>query len=79
MEAFDGVSQGKYTIGLGQTRMGVCDDLEDINSLALSGTSLFGFRARFLVASRAGAYHRAAKNRDRETISVLDINTVLPQ
>merc|ERR1712018_882092 len=36
LEAFDGVSTGKYTIGLGQTKMGFCDDLEDINSLCLT-------------------------------------------
>ena len=36
LEEFDGVSSGKYTIGLGQTRMGFCDDLEDINSLCLT-------------------------------------------
>ncbi|CAG8596787.1 7948_t:CDS:10 [Ambispora leptoticha] len=36
LEKFDGVSSGKYTIGLGQTRMGVCDDREDINSIALT-------------------------------------------
>lgn len=28
MEKFDGVSTGKYTIGLGQTRMSFCDDRE---------------------------------------------------
>lgn len=36
LEKFDGVSAGKYTIGLGQTRMGFCGDLEDINSLCLT-------------------------------------------
>lgn len=36
LEVFDGVSAGKYTIGLGQTRMSVCDDREDINSICLS-------------------------------------------
>ena len=36
LEEFDGVSSGKYTIGLGQTKMGFCDDLEDINSLCLT-------------------------------------------
>jgi len=36
LEVHDGVSQGKYTIGLGQTRMGFCTDREDINSLCLS-------------------------------------------
>ncbi|XP_043201358.1 hydroxymethylglutaryl-CoA synthase 1-like isoform X2 [Amphibalanus amphitrite] len=36
LEAFDGVSAGKYTIGLGQKRMGFCSDLEDINSLCMT-------------------------------------------
>ena len=30
LEKFDGVSQGKYTIGLGQTRMSFCDDREGL-------------------------------------------------
>ncbi|MCJ1399461.1 Hydroxymethylglutaryl-CoA synthase, cytoplasmic [Xylographa trunciseda] len=36
LEKFDGVSQGKYTIGLGQTKMSFCDDREDIYSMALT-------------------------------------------
>lgn len=36
LEEFDGVSKGKYTIGLGQNHMGFCGDREDINSLALT-------------------------------------------
>ncbi|KIW97992.1 hydroxymethylglutaryl-CoA synthase [Cladophialophora bantiana CBS 173.52] len=37
LEKFDGVSAGKYTIGLGQTRMSFCDDREaDIYSIALT-------------------------------------------
>ncbi|CAG8662464.1 24875_t:CDS:10, partial [Racocetra persica] len=36
LEQFDGVSTGRYTIGLGQTRMGFCDDREDVNSIALT-------------------------------------------
>lgn len=36
LEKYDNVSTGKYTIGLGQTRMGFCGDLEDINSLCLT-------------------------------------------
>ncbi|RIA91322.1 hydroxymethylglutaryl-CoA synthase [Glomus cerebriforme] len=36
LEKHDGVSAGKYTIGLGQTKMGFCDDREDINSIALT-------------------------------------------
>lgn len=39
LEKFDGVSAGKYTIGLGQTRMGFCQEMEDINSLCLTVTS----------------------------------------
>ncbi|KAG8735251.1 ATP-dependent 5'-3' DNA helicase hcs1 [Ceratobasidium sp. 414] len=37
LEVYDGVSQGKYTIGLGQEYMAFTDDREDINSFALSG------------------------------------------
>ncbi|KAK4620040.1 Hydroxymethylglutaryl-CoA synthase [Fulvia fulva] len=36
LEKFDGVSAGKYTIGLGQTKMSFCDDREDIYSLCLT-------------------------------------------
>jgi len=36
LESHDGVSSGKYTIGLGQTKMGFCSDREDINSLCLT-------------------------------------------
>lgn len=39
LETFDGVSAGKYTIGLGQSRMGFCSDREDINSLCLTVVS----------------------------------------
>ncbi|GAB1742708.1 hypothetical protein NU219Hw_g8420t1 [Hortaea werneckii] len=39
LEKFDGVAQGKYTIGLGQTKMSFCDDREDIYSLALTTVS----------------------------------------
>ena len=30
------MSAGKYTVGLGQTRMGFCSDREDVNSLCLT-------------------------------------------
>jgi len=36
LESFDNVSAGKYTIGLGQSKMGFCSDREDINSLCLT-------------------------------------------
>eukprot|EP01135_Chromosphaera_perkinsii_P007120 Nk52_evm3s704 gene=Nk52_evmTU3s704 len=39
LEAFDGVSAGKYTIGLGQTNMGFCNDNEDINSICLTAVN----------------------------------------
>lgn len=36
LEKFDGVSAGKYTIGLGQTKMSFCDDREgEISCLVL--------------------------------------------
>lgn len=36
LEQFDGVSAGKYTVGLGQARMGFCNDREDVQSLCLT-------------------------------------------
>ena len=39
LEKHDGVAAGKYTIGLGQTEMGFCDDREDIYSMCLTAVS----------------------------------------
>nr|P54961.1 RecName: Full=Hydroxymethylglutaryl-CoA synthase 1; Short=HMG-CoA synthase 1; AltName: Full=3-hydroxy-3-methylglutaryl coenzyme A synthase 1 [Blattella germanica]ALM02099.1 hydroxymethylglutaryl-CoA synthase 1 [synthetic construct]CAA52032.1 hydroxymethylglutaryl-CoA synthase [Blattella germanica] len=39
LEVYDNVSAGKYTVGLGQARMGFCTDREDINSLCLTVVS----------------------------------------
>ncbi|EDW31871.1 GL10732 [Drosophila persimilis] len=39
LEQFDGASAGKYTIGLGQAKMGFCSDREDVNSLCLTVVS----------------------------------------
>ncbi|CAO3699794.1 unnamed protein product [Rhizopus microsporus] len=36
MEVFDGVSAGKYTIGLGQEKMAFIDDREDVQSICLT-------------------------------------------
>lgn len=36
LEKFDEVAEGKYTIGLGQRKMGFCTDREDINSLCFT-------------------------------------------
>ncbi|KAK4336651.1 hypothetical protein RND71_044057 [Anisodus tanguticus] len=38
LEEYDKVSKGKYTIGLGQTRMGFAEDCEDIQSVCLTVT-----------------------------------------
>ncbi|KAH6988906.1 hydroxymethylglutaryl-coenzyme A synthase C terminal-domain-containing protein [Ilyonectria sp. MPI-CAGE-AT-0026] len=39
LEKFDGVSPGKYTIGLGQSKMSFCDDREDVYSVSLTVTA----------------------------------------
>lgn len=53
LEKFDGVSEGKYTIGLGNQFMAFTDDLEDIQSFALNGASVcFPFTALPLHLSR---------------------------
>ncbi|GAB0089679.1 hydroxymethylglutaryl-CoA synthase 1 [Sergentomyia squamirostris] len=39
LEAYDGASAGKYTVGLGQKKMGFCSDREDIHSLCLTVVS----------------------------------------
>ena len=39
LEKYDGVSQGKYTIGLGQTNMSFVNDREDIYSMCLTACS----------------------------------------
>ncbi|KAJ5491080.1 Hydroxymethylglutaryl-CoA synthase [Penicillium diatomitis] len=39
LESYLGASKGKYTIGLGQTKMSICDDREDTYSLALTAVS----------------------------------------
>lgn len=36
LEKYDGVSTGKYTIGLAQENMAVCDDREDVISMSLT-------------------------------------------
>ncbi|KAL5727756.1 hydroxymethylglutaryl-CoA synthase [Ranunculus cassubicifolius] len=39
LEVHDGVSKGKYTIGLGQDCMAFCTDLEDVISMSLTAVS----------------------------------------
>lgn len=38
LEKHSGVSEGKFTLGLGQEGLAVCGDCEDVNSLALTVT-----------------------------------------
>jgi hydroxymethylglutaryl-CoA synthase len=51
LEEFDGVSKGKYTIGLGQEYMAWPDDREDINSFALNAVS--GLLEKFNIDPRS--------------------------
>eukprot|EP00043_Microstomoeca_roanoka_P000624 m.28255 g.28255 ORF g.28255 m.28255 type:complete len:506 (+) comp10422_c0_seq2:337-1854(+) len=39
LEQYDGVSEGKYTIGLGQSNMAVCSNSEDINSVCMTAVA----------------------------------------
>ncbi|KAL9387131.1 hypothetical protein Peur_020255 [Populus x canadensis] len=39
LEAHDGASKGKYTIGLGQDCMGFCTEVEDVISMSLTAVS----------------------------------------
>ncbi|KAJ2804418.1 3-hydroxy-3-methylglutaryl coenzyme A synthase, partial [Coemansia furcata] len=48
LEQHDGVSSGKYTIGLGQSKMAFCDDREDISSVCM--TAVQGFMEKFNVS-----------------------------
>ncbi|KAJ2700628.1 3-hydroxy-3-methylglutaryl coenzyme A synthase [Coemansia sp. IMI 203386] len=41
LEQHDGVSAGKYTIGLGQSKMAFCDDREDISSACMTAVQNF--------------------------------------
>ncbi|KAJ2794864.1 3-hydroxy-3-methylglutaryl coenzyme A synthase, partial [Coemansia helicoidea] len=48
LEQHDGVSAGKYTIGLGQSKMAFCDDREDISSVCM--TAVQGFMEKYAVS-----------------------------
>ena len=50
LEAHDGVSKGKYTIGLGQLAMSFVQDTEDVNSISL--TALKNLMAKYDVDPR---------------------------
>ncbi|KAJ1961075.1 3-hydroxy-3-methylglutaryl coenzyme A synthase [Dipsacomyces acuminosporus] len=48
LEIHDGVSTGKYTIGLGQSKMAFCDDREDISSVCMSAVQ--GFMEKYNIS-----------------------------
>lgn len=78
LEIFDGVSAGKYTLGLGQERMAFCDDREDINSFLLTGESSAsageeGRRSR-AVRSHARAERRAWTGDAEELVVIARIH-----
>lgn len=68
LEKFDGVSEGKYTIGLGQTKMSFCDDREgecgDLlllshDRLTLLPTRYLLFRSHHCFLSAPQVFHRS--------------------
>ena len=75
LEKYDQVSQGKYTIGLGQQRLAICSDHEDICSLCLTVLS------RLL--DRTGVHAQQIGRLDVGTETIVDkaksIKTVLMQ
>lgn len=74
-QVFDGVSAGKYTVGLGQARMGFCTDREDINSLCLTALAR--------LVERNGLTYRDIGHLEVGTETILDksksVKTVLMQ
>jgi hydroxymethylglutaryl-CoA synthase len=75
LETYDNVSKGKYTIGLGQQRIAICSDHEDICSLCLTVLS------RLL--DRTGVHPQKIGRLDVGTETIIDkaksIKTVLMQ
>jgi 3-hydroxy-3-methylglutaryl-CoA-synthase len=75
LETYDNVSKGKYTIGLGQQRIAICSDHEDICSLSLTVLS------RLL--DRTGVHPQQIGRLDVGTETIVDkaksIKTVLMQ
>eukprot|EP00475_Leptophrys_vorax_P043868 TRINITY_DN8588_c0_g1_i1.p1 TRINITY_DN8588_c0_g1~~TRINITY_DN8588_c0_g1_i1.p1 ORF type:complete len:493 (-),score=23.63 TRINITY_DN8588_c0_g1_i1:67-1545(-) len=53
LEAFDGVSAGKYTVGLGQDELGFCYDNEDVVSMSLTAVQRL-FEKNGIDASQVG-------------------------
>ena len=73
LEIHDGVSRGKYTVGLGQRRMSFCDDREDIYSMALTAFSslLWKYSIDPLSIGRLEVGTESACDRSKSVKSVL--------
>ncbi|KAM5382751.1 hypothetical protein ACJZ2D_002334 [Fusarium nematophilum] len=56
LEKFDGVSTGKYTIGLGQTKMSFCDDREGEFSSGRDGPNMSAIYGAAIFARRDLSY-----------------------
>lgn len=73
---FDGVSKGKYTIGLGQEYMAWPDDREDINSFALNGTYLALLSCLLCYMTRSAVSGLLEKfNIDPKSIGRIEVGT----
>eukprot|EP00297_Palpitomonas_bilix_P024339 CAMPEP_0113909616 /NCGR_PEP_ID=MMETSP0780_2-20120614/26977_1 /TAXON_ID=652834 /ORGANISM="Palpitomonas bilix" /LENGTH=477 /DNA_ID=CAMNT_0000905497 /DNA_START=84 /DNA_END=1517 /DNA_ORIENTATION=+ /assembly_acc=CAM_ASM_000599 len=72
LEKFDGVSEGKYTIGLGQENMAVSEEIEDINSIALTVTKQlmekYGISARDIGRLEVGTETLVDKSKAVKTV-----------
>ncbi|KAJ1980365.1 3-hydroxy-3-methylglutaryl coenzyme A synthase [Dimargaris verticillata] len=73
LEQFDGVSAGKYTIGLGQSKMAVTDDREDIASFCLSVVQNFmeKYQVKYESVGRLEVGTETIVDKSKSTKSVL--------
>ena len=72
LEAADGVSAGKYTVGLGQSAMAFVDDREDINSVALTALQrlldTYGLDPRSIGRLEVGTESLVDKSKSTKTV-----------
>jgi hydroxymethylglutaryl-CoA synthase len=72
LEVADGVSAGKYTVGLGQTAMAFVDDREDINSIALTALARllegYGLDPRDIGRLEVGTESLVDKSKSTKTV-----------
>jgi hydroxymethylglutaryl-CoA synthase len=72
LEVADGVSAGKYTVGLGQTAMAFVDDREDANSIALTALARllegYGLDPRDIGRLEVGTESLVDKSKSTKTV-----------